>query len=344
MPRTLPYSILDAKWAPDEDELIDIFGEVAVTHREGSRYTVKDPDYPGSFDIDLDEGTCSKNIVVFEDAGIFYKGIAEFYILSSDAAKDEFKLGNVEVTIESGSSLLYLLVGRDSEDVGLGYELREADVVKLKNVTEENALGYLDKAVFKMGLSQDMSYVWPTVGVEQRSAESFSEYLPQLLDNIGDKDFQHESPINCFNTAMRAENKHEEFLQLYKILEFYWQIAIDEKIVDLRRSPMGDAEFIHALEKIRTAKEQDCLEQLLSAVLDEDVTDFIKDEAGVEFANSKDLAKQIYEFRNSIVHAKEEKIEKATPAERYVGEFSNQSLVDAVEYLSLNCIERWGLK
>lgn len=64
---------------------------------------------------------------------------------------DPFKVGVVEVSVGPCSALTYFLVGRFSEDVGLGYELREGTVVRLEGVTSENALEYLDKALFKNG-------------------------------------------------------------------------------------------------------------------------------------------------------------------------------------------------
>lgn len=255
---------------------------------------------------------------------------------------DPFKLGDVEVTVGPCSPLNYFLIGRFGENIGLGYELQEGTAVRLNGVTSDNALEYLDKALFKIGISQDMGMVWPTAGVES-SPDYFSEYLNNFSDEIGDRDFKHASPINSFNGAMRSGSKHEKFLYLYKILEFFWRSAFLEKVVTLRTGKLDDLAYGNAIFELNNYRELERLKSLLEILVDEDVEEVLKNDLLLDMENVGKLAADIYDFRNSIVHAKEEQIDKAEPAERYSGEFSNETLLEGTEYLALKAIERWSV-
>ncbi len=142
---------------------------------------------------------------------------------------------------------------------------------------------------------------------------------------------------------MRSGSKHEKFLYLYKILEFFWRSAFLEKVVKLRASRLSDSAFADAIFELNNYRELDRLASLLEMLIDEDVEEVLKSDIHLEFANTTKLAAEIYDFRNSIVHAKEEQIDKAEPAERFSGEFSNETLLEGTEYLSLKAIERWGI-
>lgn len=342
--RSLKHELIEPDSGYVEEDLLDIFGKKNVVARGGDRFTVRDTELNQKFDIDLSTGNADKNISVFEAAGIFIGGVAEFYLdTMADEIDSDFKLGKIEVTIETASPLLYFLIGRDNEDIGLGYELQDAATIRLKNVTKENVLEYLDKALFKAGVSKDMGIVWPSVGTEDNSPEYFSEYLQEFYQLIADRDFRFTAPINCFNGAMRSGNKLEKFLGLYKILEFFWNSALEEKIVKLRKSKLGDGPYARAIIELNLTREINRFELFLTELIDDDLKEFIEEDVGLTIKSMSDFAKEIYDFRNSVVHAKQERIEEPEPYERYKREFVNESLLEAVEYLALKAIEKWGL-
>lgn len=342
--RSLKYELIEPDSGYDEEDLVDIFGRNNIVVRSSDRFTVHDKELNQKFDIDLSSGNTDKNISVFEAAGIFIGGIAEFYLdTMTDEINSDFNLGKVEVTIETASPLLYFLIGRDNEDIGMGYELQEAATIRLKNVSKENVLEYLDKALFKAGVSKDMGIIWPSVGTEDNSPEYFSEYLYEFSQLIADRDFRFTAPINFFNGAMRSGNKLEKFLGLYKILEFFWNSALEEKIVKLRKSKLGDDPFARTIIELNLTREINRFELFLTELIDDDLKEFIEEDIGLTIKSMSDFAKEIYDFRNSVVHAKQERIEKHEPYERYKREFVNESLLEAIEYLSLKSIEKWGL-
>ncbi len=101
--------------------------------------------------------------------------------------------------------------------------------------------------------------------------------------------------------------------------------------------------FAKRIFDLNVAREIDRLKHFLGAVIDDDTEEVIKEELYYSFSNFEKLAEEIYDFRNAIVHAKQERMDEAEPAERFKGEFINESLLDTVEYLALKAIERWGL-
>lgn len=284
-----------------------------------------------------------RNVDIFENAGIFFRGIAEFYLDNYSSDLDSFKIGGVEVDIGISSGLLYFLVGHQNENFSLGYELKDGNTIKLRNVTLENTLEYLDKALFKMGIAQDLNLVWPTAGVES-DPEYFSELFQAFSETIADKDLKYSTPINNFNGAMRSSNKHEKFLNLYKILEFFWRSAIEETIISLRTAKIDNGNFAKSIFNLNVAREIDRLKHFLNVLIDDDTEEVLKEDLCHSFSNFEKLAEEIYDFRNAIVHAKQERMDEAAPAERFKGEFLNESLLETVEYLALKAIERWGLE
>jgi hypothetical protein len=323
----------------DNENLIDIFDETNVEEISTNRVRVFD-EIHGHILFNLKKEITAPDVSIYDEVGIFVEGKAEFYLLEYENDYPSLKIGDVEIECVAPSKLLYFFVGQHKENIGLGYELEDWPCVRITGVKESNVLDYLDLAMFVWGIAESRAS-WPTCGTENEP-EASDIHAIEILNYFKAATPKYFEPINAFNTGKRAVNKHECFLQYYKILEFFTGRAVDRELLQLRSSGLGDEDYVKEVKLISDVDERSSLEILVRALLDQNNLTYVRDVRGDKTITPKKLSKEIYDFRCSIVHAKEQRIKEIEPGERYSGEFVNSGLLDCTEVLSVLAMRKFS--
>ncbi len=159
-------------------------------------------------------------------------------------------------------------------------------------------------------------------------------------------DFINVEPLSLYLDS-RYKKGENRFLSLYRILEFFMQRAIIKKIDDVRKNDNVSTEDILKISSNRNEEKQ------LSNLLQEVATESLRNRL-CNYCISKQIIpsgsaynkihKELYQFRNSLVHAKETELNRA-----YIPDiFGNGSTVESwnyvVEMLAIRCIEKYNKK
>jgi hypothetical protein len=292
-------------------------------------------------------------LTTYGSAGISVQTVAEFvlnmdHLLSGDF-ETAFSIGGIDVSVGPISATLwhtfqdqtYIANYRDSYD-GSGLPLLS---ILLVGVNSTNCLDYLDKAVFKLGLSEEWSYDgerifgWPEIGFREEDPIHFPEG-PEEID-YGDGDFRHSEPLNFINAAMRARSSEERFILLFRVLEYFSTMAVLDLIKQTVKVSTPDEELYKQARKLLGFKEEAQIARLIGDVCTNDIYDLAVKSGIVTISDADALAKELYERRNSIAHGKRHRGPLAL-LPRFLGEESIDPEGQVMLLLCLKSIDRWS--
>lgn len=112
-------------------------------------------------------------------------------------------------------------------------------------------------------------------------------------------------PLRCMYYAMANREPAAACIQYYRVLEFYAFFSLSRTLSKLRRdSSMSDREFLLQSAQLLTKDERGPIQRLISELAEPEHIQFAANEGLIPKPDSHMLASTLYEFRNSIVHAK----------------------------------------
>lgn len=275
-----------------------------------------------------------KDAKIVKDMGVFYSNYAEFiiHIDWETISKKFFTIDNLEVYINNQPTLLFKAAHYDlTYDDGYLEDISSDSLatisLKGENLTQENLEDSLSKALFLLGYyDKDKEFY--------RHYPSFFEYKDyyaeefmlsetsifkerQLRNNIEFNsmhfsNIDHPTAIRFYNAGMQIKDKEISFQYFYKVLEYFWTTARKEKfkllISDYNSEDNIDNLFIN-VQEVFSNNEGNQLRILLESIKEKvDKLTYIASTKKYAKKNSiKEFCKSLYEYRNSVVHGKNEK-------------------------------------
>jgi hypothetical protein len=159
------------------------------------------------------------------------------------------------------------------------------------------------------------------------------------------KDFISIEPIILFNHAS-TQDKENQFIGFYRILEFFFNRSLENELKKLRfDSTKSEKEIIQTIQK---KDERYLLFMMLNNTLTiaekKRIVSFLLSKSLIDKNKFEYFCNKLYEYRNSLVHAKENQIDY-TKLPDIFNEFKDYQDWNAViRLLAKKCIERLNTK
>jgi hypothetical protein len=234
---------------------------------------------------------------------------------------DEFKIGEVTVTIGEPSDMFRLIFKQLEDDKYLG-DWESNSTIKLKGITNENYKDVLQQALFLLGFCNSSIYDddYPSIrtfsgkyysvgGTDEEIIEERKLKWGNQYTNMEFSESKYSEPINFFNSGMRIEGEEISFLYFYKVLEYFFIINYKDffiHYIDQYNSNKDINKFIENVTGIYKKNEEQLLLSLLKS-LETELSPIIKKAYTKGLIKSEELeefSNELYLYRNSIVHGK----------------------------------------
>lgn len=308
-----------------------------------------------------------KGLKYFNNCGVISQNYGEIYldIMHKDDPsfgnfydwndnKLVFDIGTKRFEVSCASPLFVLLTEPIYRDSELLYDFENFLTIKIFNTDENTLKDDLNKSLFYL----NSFYLKPLEFVTKVNtlkcnfdSELTEDYLFDKSEMLTRKrirkrdDFEVIEPLSLYNRA-QLQIGEVKFLYLYRILEFFMRRAqlldIHEKRHD---ETIEDEELIKVFEK---KGEQDRLRLLLNQVcrptLKKRISNYAFSKKLIKNNDFSVIAKQMYGYRNSLVHAKEEAIMNTEIPDILECNSRDNFWVNIVELISLECIKKYNKK
>ena len=219
-----------------------------------------------------------------------------------------FRFGSVEVTFGQPSPLIVYMFEtyRDKHFHGdwdnlttvriYGCTKDEAEMVLLNSFDHYEAKFAVLPRTVEVGAIE-----WADIPEFDRTeVESTVQQFPSSV--IGDIE-----PLRCMYYAKTNAEPAAACIQYYRVLEYYAFFSLSQELNSLRRdATVSDRAFLLAAAQLLTKDEKGPIMKLISAVATREMLTLAADSNLIRRPEANLLAFAIYDFRNSIVHAKQD--------------------------------------
>lgn len=267
-------------------------------------------------------GRCFKNynyelnskIKYFKNKGFYANNYAEFFISYSkleevlpETAMQKFKIDDVEFEIGSPSKIFKLIFQHISTDDH--FEWEPYYTIKLRNVKKEMLEDYLQNAMYFLHkhCPSDVFGDYPVV----YQYSYYDDYWVET-EEVDESKLNTNFRLGKYPEALAFYNKgklNRDVLNFYKVLEYFFLInrKNDFKLFILDYNQNQDIEKILTdITGVYRTSEVDLLKNLVKNISNlESIMGTAFSKGLISSKDDKDdLAKKIYDYRNSIVHGK----------------------------------------
>ena len=273
-----------------------------------------------------------KGLTFIDDCGLAFHKYAEFFIwlghpkFSSFEGQDiwlhpkplRFNINKVRIEVGPASSIIVLLFSRRYTHREYFPEgISHFPTIKISCSSPSEYTSYFNKALFYLNSHylRDIGLYGYLMHLDFEDDQSEYESIGDNAVKLGRqrirtrRDFQNVEPLAIYNNActLSAENR---FLEFYRILEFFFERNKTMKISQLRFDKTITAEELIRSAIIRS--ERDHLAELAFEITTPSIRDsltyFAQKYRLIAKRDFSLLPTALYEFRNSLVHAKENEI------------------------------------
>lgn len=300
-----------------------------------------------------------------QDCGISFDTYSEFFITINhpryfflDLHSDwpgtiplKFKVGSIFVVVGDASPLIVLLMEsayRDSDIHPDGFssfatvKLLGADH-KIAESSFHKALYYLNSHYLKpVGLVACLRHLETgfddPLGLYYGTSEPEEVFKKIIRSRIRQRnDFVNTEPLVLYNHACNSSGI-ESFLSFYRVLEFFFTRGILARIEALRHDPSASAQDIldSAIFRNEEQQLQNLVKKVLTASQKKKLFEYARSHSLISDNKIRDVVSGLYAFRNSLVHAKEKQLHKAT----LLDPFEKNPNIQKWTYIVAVCAER----
>lgn len=171
--------------------------------------------------------------------------------------------------------------------------------------------------------------------------ESFKYVLSS--NEIPHSDYESLEPLKLYIEASNKDGE-QKFILLYRILEFFIWRAIIQKIKDLRNEMSISEEEIFEVVNMHNDANQlnNLLRECLSTDEKNEIIKFCMENKLIDVATFPKVCENFYQYRNSLVHAKETEIYKINIPDPFSKEDQKLAWIKVVDQIALNCIDKYN--
>ena len=211
-----------------------------------------------------------------------------------------FYIDQVEVSIRAATDMFILLT-----NIKFGY-ITYTDkftlTISLKGITEDNYADYYNQSLFLINMIPKDDYI-----LKNNKDKSYIEINKLVNCHYINKNFNE--VFYFYNEAMRIYDREISSLYLYKILEYFFLIARKNEFDIIINEYNKDKDMDILIKKITKLYKDDELEQLIILIssIKEKLNNILHKAKKInilESCETSSFAKELYLYRNSIVHGK----------------------------------------
>jgi hypothetical protein len=234
----------------------------------------------------------------------------EFFLYAEDFAYLNFRIGNAEISLGDATPLgKFIFDGEHKNDYHGEWDYIQT--IKLLNVDQDKLEVYLLNALnriqvttgFKAGLK---SILWKDYASWLEEFDD-SEQNNELVIDDQAKLYKDIEAVSLYRYALTARDNISACIYYYRIVEFYAFLRKHNEIEKIRQDRSIDSkEFSKQIHELVKANERENICGLIEETVDSTIIDFALHNHLIHANSKKVFANTLYNFRNSIVHAKYE--------------------------------------
>lgn len=309
------------------------------------------------------------NFKYLSDYGIKFKKYHEITIsISSDdyswfegnnwnTAPLQFKIGETQIEIGLMSPLMVLLTEPVFGDSDLHYDFSEFATVKMIIEPETDYKNEFSKALYYLNSHylKPIGFYGKLKRLTLRDEDPlglFSGEDSSAIFNVAKRtrnrkrdNFINIAPINLYNAAFKNTGTYR-FLSFYRVLEFFMEQALIERAKVLRNdNTVSEIELIKEL-SIRTEEEQliNLIKSITTSYKKGKMMDYCIFNGIINVREFKSIPKKLYQYRNSLVHAKEKEITRTNIPSPFENIPNEITWINIVEEFARECIKKLNRK
>jgi hypothetical protein len=265
-----------------------------------------------------------------------------------------FKMGAAEGSLGQATPLAHFLFDAGHNEDYDGY-FSSFLSLRLGGVTKESAEVVGLSAMLLIGKEHQIElrpmrvgdFEWanetsdPPGDEEKDEAACESEHLPAAL--AVSSGFSEVEPLRMLLRGRDEPTPEVAFLQLYRVLEYFSILCNEEKVGTMRSDgAMATRAFLLAIQQLVARDERASLGRLLAEIANGKVLAAAKDAGLVDRKTPAALTEALYDFRNSVVHAKEDRGLRLFSASIFAEPSNAVAWRRVCEELAWSALERYG--
>lgn len=279
---------------------------------------------------DFNIGILNEKLVKFDCIGFKFEDYIELFFdygnvsAYKEYSVDIFNIGDVKVEIGSPTELFQLVFKQLEDDKYLG-DWRDNETIRLYGVNDGNYKSLVQQALFYIGYSSPSVHTNEYPRIRKFSGKYYNitgfefdeaDQLKSTFENqISTKEFpniKYPEVISFYNAAVNIQDEEISFLYFYKVIEYFfhfnYQPQFIEKIEEYNTNH-DIIQFIKDITKIYKKGEEDLLIHLLKNLECKirRVLEYSYNQGLIDEIDIKKFAKNLYKYRNSLVHGKGDK-------------------------------------
>lgn len=304
-----------------------------------------------------------------EDYGIKFKRYFEIAItISSDdyswfdghdwnTSPLKFKIGKTQFEIGSMSNLMVMLTEPIYGEADFHYDFDWFATVKMIVNNADNYKEEFSKALFYLNSHylKPISFYAKLKNLEFENEDPlglFSGEDPEEIFKVAKRvrnrsrqNFTHSEPLDLYNEAFLNVGT-QRFLSFYRVLEFF----MEEALIDLTSKLRHDTDIseIELLRRISIRSEEEQLINLLKTITSryqkQKFINYCDHKKIISKREFEQIAIQLYEHRNSLIHAKESELHRTKIPSPFDKRPENEIWIKIVEELARNSITKLNAK
>ena len=214
------------------------------------------------------------------------------------------RLGDVELTLGEPTPLLRYLFDSIHWTKYHGQWGEDIQSIRLWNCPQELSEAYLlegHAALAKHGLSLRFYYIFDFMSaVDEEDSPDFLELdLTAAVTDI--------EPLRFYYEGYTQSDMNTAILQFYRVLEYYSIVNLHGEIDTLRRrTDLTSREFAFKVSRIVKSNERESICRLVEILANTDTLNQAVNTNLIHQPKARSLGEKLYDFRNSIVHAKQD--------------------------------------
>ncbi|ANH69204.1 hypothetical protein [Mitsuaria sp. 7] len=273
---------------------------ISISHKG----TADEPDFS-------DVGERTPQLRIHGRTGLTIDNYSEF-LLQDLMSMDEFRFGSVEVSFGHPTPLFRYMFERYRHRKYMG-EWSDLTSCRILGAHPDDVELVLLNAFNKYEERHDvlpqpseiLEFDWVAwEASDEEETEEEEEEEGAVFDPAIPSDVE---PLRCFFYAKSAADPAAACIQFYRVLEFYAFLSLTRSLSALRRDAnVSDREFLFKSAQLLSKDEQSSIVRLVVELSTKELLDFAAGEGLITRSDRSLLGSSLYQFRNSIVHAKQD--------------------------------------
>lgn len=289
----------------------------------------------------------------YDHCGFSFRSYAEFFITAGKSVNWEadtlqFKIGNVEISVDSASEIIPLLFKpyyRNKDHYQT--EFQTYATLKMYGADTKDHQSLLHKAIYYL----NAEYLRPidlAAALYHLIPPSEPFYYP-MFDKvvssriIKKRNLRSIEPLIMFNLASE-QYEGNRFLGYYRVLEYFFYRSLAMAVGEMRRdNRFTDQEIVNLTRK---SDELASLRKLTNACTSSSkkrtLSDYAFKKGLIKTRTFDDLTKTLYDYRCGLVHAKEEQITSAVVPDPFKPNRQIEDWNVIVQELAIRAIKKYN--